>query len=116
MRRHQQPVQHPQGEPSGPWALVLVRDVLGEHYAQDPGRHLDDEAAAVATGLRGIRYDWCGRPCLSWADARSLLESLQAERRRVLTERAEREARADAKRMGQPGIIQMQRPGIPAGG
>jgi hypothetical protein len=97
VRRREQPVVHPEGEP---W--VKLADVLAEFYGQEPNRGLDDEAAAAATELRGIRYDWAGKPCITWSAARLLLESKVAERLRVQMERSEREARSDARRATPP--------------
>ena len=90
-------MQHPEGEP---W--VRLADVLAEFYGQEPNRGLDDEARALAQTLRGIRWDWADKPTITWSAAKLLLESKQAERLRVMAERSEREARADARRAAPP--------------
>ena len=97
MRRREQPVAHPQGEP---WCRVA--DVLAEYYGQEPNRGLDDEARALAEGMRGVRLDWADKPCITWSAAKLLLESKVAERLRVATERSERLARSDAVRAPSP--------------
>jgi hypothetical protein len=81
---------------------VRVADVLAEYYGRESSFGLDDEAAALATELRGIRRDWADKPCLTWSAAKLLLESKTAERLRVMAERSEREARADARRAAPP--------------
>jgi hypothetical protein len=76
---------HPEGEP---WVPLI--DVLAEVAGMDPSRVFADEAEAQAKRMRGVRRDWCGRPCITWTTAAELLASLKAERARVLAAHEER--------------------------
>jgi hypothetical protein len=71
-----------------PW--VLLADVLAEAAGMDPSRTYASEAEAQARTMRGVRRDWCGRPCVTWSVAAELLSSLKAEQARVLAEAEQR--------------------------
>jgi hypothetical protein len=95
---------HPEGEP---W--VLLADVLAEAAGMDPSRVFADGAEAQAGTMRGVRRDWCGRPCVTWSVAAELLVSLKAEQARVVAAIEEKAVAADeARRAALPA-------GIPVG-
>jgi hypothetical protein len=63
---------------------------LAEAAGVDENRSFDAEAQAQAVRMRGVRYDWAGRPCITWTVAAELLVSLKAEQARVEAERETR--------------------------
>jgi hypothetical protein len=66
-------------------------------------------ALAQARQMRGIRYDWAGKPTITWTMAAELLASLRAEQARVVEEIERRVIAADeAFRASLPA-------GVPAG-
>jgi hypothetical protein len=71
-----------------PWCRVA--EVLAEAAGVDESRSFDAAALAQAKRMRGIRYDWAGRPTCAWSAAAELLASLKAERARVLAAQEER--------------------------
>jgi hypothetical protein len=79
-----------------PWTRVAA--VLAEAAGVDESRVFDAEARAQAKRMRGIRYDWAGRPTCTWSAAAELLASLRAERARVVAEIEQRAIEADAAR------------------
>jgi hypothetical protein len=81
---------HPEGEP---WVPIV--DVLAEVAGMDPSRTFAGEAEAQAARIRGVRRDWCGRPCITWSTAAELLASLRAEQARVLAGIEQRAIEAD---------------------
>jgi hypothetical protein len=90
-----------------PWTRVAA--VLAEAAGVSESRSFDAEALAQAKRMRGIRYDWAGRPTCTWSAAAELLASLRAEQARVLAEIERRVIAADeARRAALPR-------GIPAG-
>jgi hypothetical protein len=90
-----------------PWCRVAA--VLAEAAGVDESRSFDVAALAQAKQMRGIRYDWAGRPTCTWSAAAELLASLRAEQARMLAEVEERLVAADqAFRASLPA-------GIPAG-
>jgi hypothetical protein len=90
-----------------PWCRVAA--VLAEAAGESESPAFDAEAEAQAARLRGVRRDWCGRPCVTWSTAAELLTSLRAERARVLAAQEQRLVEADrAFRASLPS-------GIPAG-
>ena len=60
-----------------PW--VRVSAVLAEAAGVDESRSFEAQAREVARGMRGIRFDWAGRPTCTWSAAEELLVSLKAE-------------------------------------
>jgi hypothetical protein len=95
--------------------LVLLRDVLAEAAGVDPSRTFDGEAGWRARGMRGVRRDWAGRPQVSEATARELLDSLRVEQRQAADHQAAivAQAEADHGMMVPSGIMQLERPGEP---
>jgi hypothetical protein len=90
-----------------PWCRVSA--VLAEAAGVSESRSFDVEAQALAKRMRGIRYDWAGRPTCTWSAAAELLASLRAEQARVMAEIEQRVIAADeARRAAMP-------KGIPAG-
>jgi hypothetical protein len=90
-----------------PW--VRVAAVLAEAAGVDESRTFDVAAVAQAKTMRGVRFDWAGKPTITWSMAAELLASLRAERARVVAEIEERAIAADeARRAALPR-------GIPAG-
>ena len=79
-----------------PWTRVAA--VLAEAAGVDESRSFDVEARAQARQMRGIRYDWAGRPTCTWSAAAELLASLKAEQARVVAEAERRLVEADAAR------------------
>jgi hypothetical protein len=79
-----------------PWTRVAA--VLAEAAGMDESRSFDVAARAQAERMRGIRYDWAGRPTCTWSAAAELLASLRAEQARVVAEAEERLVAADAAR------------------
>jgi len=79
-----------------PW--VKLADVLAEAAGVNPSRTFDVEAVAQAKTMRGVRFDWAGRPTITWSAAAELLASLRAEKARVLAAIEERAIAADAAR------------------
>jgi hypothetical protein len=61
-----------------------VAAVLAEAAGTDETRAFDAAARAQAERMRGIRYDWAGRPTCTWSAAAELLSSLKAEQARVM--------------------------------
>jgi hypothetical protein len=84
---------HPQGDP---W--VLVADVLARAAGVDPSRSFDAAASALAKTMRGVRFDWDDRPCITWSVAEELRDSLRAEAARKREEIERRAIAADAAR------------------
>jgi hypothetical protein len=76
-----------------PWCRVAA--VLAEAAGVDESRSFDVAALAQAKQMRGIRYDWAGKPTCTWSAAAELLASLRAEQARVLAEIEERLIEAD---------------------
>jgi hypothetical protein len=74
-----------------------VSAVLAEAAGVDESRSFDVAALAQAERMRGIRYDWAGRPTCTWSAAAELLASLRAERARVVAEIEERVVAADQR-------------------
>jgi hypothetical protein len=79
-----------------PW--VRLSAVLAEAAGVDESKVFDAEARAQAERMRGIRWDWAGRPTCTWSAAVELLASLRAERARVLARIEEQAVAADAAR------------------
>lgn len=79
-----------------PWTRVAA--VLAEAAGVDESRSFDVEAQAQAKRMRGIRYDWAGRPTCTWSAAAELLASLRAEQARVVAEIEEQLVAADELR------------------
>ena len=99
------------GEPE-PWCRV--RAVLAEAAGVDESRSFDAQAREVASQIRGIRYDWAGRPTCSWTTAAELLASLKAEQARKWAQIEERVIEGDrAFRAGLPAGIPVD--AVPAG-
>jgi hypothetical protein len=71
-----------------PWTRVAA--VLAEVEGVDESRSFDAQARALAKTMRGVRFDWADRPCITWSTAAELLASLKAERARVLAAHEER--------------------------
>jgi hypothetical protein len=67
-----------------PWCRV--RAVLAEAAGVEESRSFDAAARDQAKRMRGIRYDWAGRPTCTWSAAAELLASLRAEQARVVAE------------------------------
>jgi hypothetical protein len=67
-----------------PWTRVSA--VLAEAAGMEESREFDVAALAQAKRMRGIRYDWAGRPTCTWSAAAELLASLKAEQARVVAE------------------------------
>jgi hypothetical protein len=86
-----------------PWCRVAA--VLAEAAGVDENRSFDAQAREVARQMRGIRFDWAGRPTCTWSAAAELLASLRAERARVVAAIEERAIEAD----------QVFRAGLPSG-
>ena len=63
-----------------PWCRVSA--VLAEAAGVDESRSFDAQAREVARQMRGIRFDWAGRPTCTWSAAAELLASLRAEQAR----------------------------------
>jgi hypothetical protein len=59
-----------------------VAAVLAEAAGVDESRSFDVQAREVARQMRGIRFDWAGRPTCTWSAAAELLASLKAEQAR----------------------------------
>ena len=78
-----------------PWCRVAA--VLAEAAGVDESRSFDVAALAQAKQMRGIRYDWAGRPTCTWSAAAELLASLRAEQARMLAEVEERLVEADQR-------------------
>jgi hypothetical protein len=76
-----------------PWTRVSA--VLAEAAGVDESRSFDVAARAQAERMRGIRYDWAGRPTCTWSAAAELLASLRAEQARVAAKIEERVIEAD---------------------
>jgi hypothetical protein len=74
-----------------------VSAVLAEAAGVDESRSFDVAALAQAKRMRGIRYDWAGRPTCTWSAAAELLASLKAEQARVVAEIEERLIAADQR-------------------
>jgi hypothetical protein len=72
-----------------------VAAVLAEAAGMSEDRSFDVEAEAQAARMRGIRYDWAGRPTCTWSAAAELLASLRAERARVLAAQEQRALEKD---------------------
>jgi len=104
-------LRRPALDPGEPW--VLVRDVLAEATGVDPSRVLDGEAAVLARSWRGVRYDWCGRPAVSWSRAAELLDSIRGEQARMVGERAQVVADQASQMLMPFGCVQIERPGEP---
>jgi hypothetical protein len=79
-----------------PWCRVSA--VLAEAAGVEESGSFDVAALAQAKRMRGIRYDWAGRPTCTWSAAAELLASLRAEQARVLAEIERRAVEADAAR------------------
>lgn len=96
-----------------PW--VRVADVLAEAAGVDGGRGFDEAAEQAATGMRGVRRDWAGKPCLRESAARELLGSLRADQRRRVERTAALVAQVEADRadMVPAGVVQVEAPGHP---
>jgi hypothetical protein len=90
-----------------PWTRVAA--VLAEAAGVDETRSFDAQAREVARQMRGIRFDWAGRPTCTWSAAAELLASLRAEQARVVAEAEERLVAAAQER-----LASIPR-GIPAG-
>jgi hypothetical protein len=90
-----------------PWCRVAA--VLAEAAGVDESRSFDVAALAQAKRMRGIRYDWAGKPTCTWSAAAELLASLRAEQARMVAEIEQRLIAADQEfRASLPA-------GIPAG-
>jgi hypothetical protein len=90
-----------------PWTRVAA--VLAEAAGMDESRSFDAQAREVARQMRGIRFDWAGRPTCTWSAAAELLDSLRAEAARKRARIEEQAIAADeARRAALPR-------GIPAG-
>ena len=79
-----------------PWTRVSA--VLAEAAGTDESRSFDAQAREVARQMRGIRFDWAGRPTCTWSAAAELLASLRAEKARVVAAIEERAIAADEAR------------------
>jgi hypothetical protein len=99
-----------------PWCRVAA--VLAEAAGVDESRSFDAAALAQAKRMRGIRYDWAGRPTCTWSAAAELLDSLRAEaagRRAAIEERLVEADRAFRATMP-PGLpVSAEVPGLSAG-
>ena len=80
-----------------PWTRVAA--VLAEAAGVDESRSFDAQAREVARQMRGIRFDWAGRPTCTWTVAAELLASIKAEQARVAAEIEERVVAAAAARL-----------------
>jgi hypothetical protein len=90
-----------------PW--VRVAAVLAEAAGVSESKVFDLQAMDQAKRMRGIRFDWAGRPTCSWTAARELLASLRAERARVVAKIEQQAVEADR-------VFRANLPaGIPAG-
>src|SRR5215207_6635096 len=90
-----------------PW--IRVAAVLAEAAGVSESRSFDVQALAEAKRMRGIRYDWAGKPTCTWSMAAELLDSLRAEQARVVAEVEQRLIEADR-------VFRASLPsGIPAG-
>jgi hypothetical protein len=67
-----------------PWCRVA--EVLAEAAGVDESRAFDVAARAQAERMRGVRWDWAGRPTCTWSAAAELLASLRAEQARMVAE------------------------------
>ena len=76
-----------------PWCRVSA--VLAEAAGVDESRSFEAQAREVARGMRGIRFDWAGRPTCTWSAAEELLVSLKAEQARKRAQIEERVEAAD---------------------
>ena len=76
-----------------PWCRVSA--VLAEAAGVDESRSFDAQAREVARQMRGIRFDWAGRPTCTWSAAAELLASLRAEQARKWAQIEERVIEAD---------------------
>ena len=76
-----------------PWCRV--RAVLAEAAGVDESRSFDAQAREVARQMRGIRFDWAGRPTCTWSAAAELLVSLRAEQARQRAQIEEQVIAAD---------------------
>jgi hypothetical protein len=79
-----------------PWTRVSA--VLAEAAGVDESRSFDAQAREVARQMRGIRFDWAGRPTCTWSAAAELLTSLRAEAARRREEIEQRLVAADEAR------------------
>jgi hypothetical protein len=79
-----------------PWTRVAA--VLAEAAGVDESRSFDVQAREVAKQMRGVRFDWAGRPTCTWSAAAELLASLRAEQARVVAEIERRAVEEDAAR------------------
>jgi hypothetical protein len=67
-----------------PWCRVAA--VLAEAAGEPESRTFDVAAVAQAKTMRGVRFDWAGKPTITWSMAAELLASLRAERARVVAQ------------------------------
>jgi hypothetical protein len=89
-----------------PWCRV--RAVLAEAAGVDESSSFDVAALAQAERMRGIRWDWAGRPTCTWSAAAELLASLRAEQARMVAEIEDKAVEAHQR------FLANLPPGIPA--